>query len=279
MGPPMVLLALAMAWTYPLATQWRRSAPATLSHGHAPPGGSTLVSQVFGSGRKVLSHRLMVEADRFFHHGVAHQAPGPRTNHPFAAWANAISPTRHRELTSDTVVEMMPWLQMAIGVDPTNSEAYAAAAYWLMRNGQMDQSIRVLRRAKMTNPGDYRFYLLQGELYFLNGDLELALAEIEEAARIWPNSTALKVTNHAEQRRHMARLHGSTLLALGRGDEVESMEAETRFRLAQLAQSEHGSTAAPSGEHAHLLNRHVKERHVHHATCDHVGTRHRTARR
>lgn len=160
-----------------------------IHHAHYRPGprpqGESLLHRVFGTTRTALSQAMMVEADRYFHRGVAHERPHAGGG-LFSGWADAISPRVPDQIQGGEIEEIMPWLRFATLSDPANVDAYLTTAFWLSRQDQPARALYVLDEAERHNPHDYRVYMGRGFHYFESFLTESALANFEKAMNLWP---------------------------------------------------------------------------------------------
>lgn len=74
--------------------------------------------------------------------------------------------TQHTHLGNGNEREILPWLKLAIELDPQSIETYTTAAYWLRRDLQQpDQAELVLREGLRNNPTNYELLFEMGLLY------------------------------------------------------------------------------------------------------------------
>ncbi len=74
--------------------------------------------------------------------------------------------TKHSHLTEGNEREILPWLKLAIELDPQNIETYTTAAYWLRRSLQRpEEAEAVLREGLRNNPTNYELLFEMGKLY------------------------------------------------------------------------------------------------------------------
>jgi DNA-binding winged helix-turn-helix (wHTH) protein/TolB-like protein/Tfp pilus assembly protein PilF len=97
---------------------------------------------------------------------------------PEVYWAVGFVNTQARRHT-----QAIAALERAIALDPSYADAYALLAGVYTYVGRPDQSIPLLRKALRLNPdGGYLYYLLLGRAYLFEGDVEMALINLREAA-------------------------------------------------------------------------------------------------
>jgi len=74
--------------------------------------------------------------------------------------------TEHSHLSEGNEREILPWLKVAIELDPQSIETYTTAAYWLRTKlDRADQAQEVLREGIRNNPGNYELLFEMGKLY------------------------------------------------------------------------------------------------------------------
>lgn len=88
--------------------------------------------------------------------------------------------TEHTHLTKGDEREILPWLKIAIELDPQAVETYTTAAYWLRQKlGRADQAEKVLREGIRNNPTNHELLFEMGLLYKQNRQ------DLERARNIW----------------------------------------------------------------------------------------------
>jgi tetratricopeptide (TPR) repeat protein len=74
--------------------------------------------------------------------------------------------TRHTHLENGQEREVLPWLKLAIELDPQAIETYTATAYWLRKNlGNTKDAEEVLREGLRNNPGSFEILFELGKLH------------------------------------------------------------------------------------------------------------------
>lgn len=74
--------------------------------------------------------------------------------------------TKHSHLEKGEEREILPWLKLAIELDPQAIETYTATAFWLRKNlGNAEAAETVLREGIRNNPGNPEVLLEMGMLY------------------------------------------------------------------------------------------------------------------
>ena len=151
--------------------------------------GDSVMANLLGASRAVLSQNLYEKADDYFHFGMAHTRKEAMSNDPFKRLHEKLNPHIHAHADGRNVSEIMPWLKFAIEMDPHNVEAYLVTAYWLSHGGQDTQAaLSVLRQAVLNNPNDYRILTERAKIYMLLHEEQKAKQSLDAALRVWPSN-------------------------------------------------------------------------------------------
>lgn len=94
----------------------------------------------------------------------AHAEPGVRPQDWIARLAMRFEPDRHVHLEEGGEREMLPWVRLAVEMDPQNIDAYTIGGYWLRRMGKPDDAARFLREGLRNNPDSAEIYFELGRL-------------------------------------------------------------------------------------------------------------------
>jgi tetratricopeptide (TPR) repeat protein len=73
--------------------------------------------------------------------------------------------TEHTHLAAGNEREILPWLKLAIELDPQAIETYTTAAYWLREIKKSEQAEQVLREGLRNNPANHELLFEMGRLY------------------------------------------------------------------------------------------------------------------
>lgn len=74
--------------------------------------------------------------------------------------------TKHTHLESGQEREILPWLKLAIELDPQAIDTYTATAFWLRKNlGKVKDAEDVLREGLRNNPNSFEILFELGKLY------------------------------------------------------------------------------------------------------------------
>lgn len=95
--------------------------------------------------------------------------------------------TEHSHLAEGDEREILPWLKLAIELDPQGIETYTSTAYWLRKRlGRAEQAEKILREGIRNNPTSYELLFEMGRLYQdEHHDLERARNIWRYALRCW----------------------------------------------------------------------------------------------
>jgi tetratricopeptide (TPR) repeat protein len=105
--------------------------------------------------------------------------------------ADEAAGTRTQGIAADER-EILPWLQLSLGLDPKRAETYVVAAFWLQKtSGKPDEAERLLRQGLRENPGEPELLFELGKIAFVARNdtgrarniWELALKNLQERER------------------------------------------------------------------------------------------------
>jgi tetratricopeptide (TPR) repeat protein len=174
--------------------------------------GPTLAGRVLGRASGLLADDFVETADETFHRGRSHQRDKAFEDHYYQVIARSISPAGHRHLEGREVREIMPWLRLAVMLEPHNVENYLIASYWLGKSGDIGAALRVLQEAQMNNPESYLVYLGKGR-FFAKGDAkEEAGRAYDTALMLWPGE---KGPDDEEARQDLREILGTRAVLSG----------------------------------------------------------------
>lgn len=124
--------------------------------------------------------------------------------------------TKHTHLVNGQEREVLPWLQLAIELDPQSIETYTATAYWLRKNlGKVKDAEAVLREGIRNNPKSFEILFELGKLY------QASYKMPDKARNLWvlawkrwdaqtPEAKAASVQVYSEITINLARLEADT---------------------------------------------------------------------
>lgn len=140
--------------------------------------------------------------------------------------------TKHTHLENGEEREVLPWLKLAIELDPQAIETYTATAFWLRKNlGNVKEAEEVLREGMRNNPKSFEILFELGKLQKESHQNPVKVQYIWEAAlSLWNKQTAEAKTaslkSYSELTINLARL------AVDAGN---SQRAIQYFELAKMA--------------------------------------------
>lgn len=138
-------------------------------------GGRSVLLNILGRTRVMMSGELFLVADSYFHRGQRAAKPTPWDNTFLKRASTALHPTQHMHLSGDHIKEMMPWLWFSLKADPSNVDAHLTVAFWLSRAlGHTEEAEDVLRLAQINNPGAISIYAERGRNYLRDGQWDKA---------------------------------------------------------------------------------------------------------
>lgn len=123
--------------------------------------------------------------------------------------------TQHTHLERGEEREILPWLKLAIELDPQAVETYTATAYWLRKNqNNTKDAEEILREGIRNNPNSFEILFEMGKLY------QEAYEDSERARNIWlfawkrwdaqtPEAKAASVQSYSEITINLARLEAN----------------------------------------------------------------------
>ena len=160
-----------------------------------------VLALLLGDARKMFAQQMFAKADAYFHRGnypsifdltqhheenhmagESHHAAGEADHDdddhddalpPAHDWIERFGrhfyPTIHLHLKDGEEREMLPWLRVAVALDPHSIETYAVTAYWLReRLNKVDEAEEVLRAGLHANPDSPELYYELGRLFYEN---------------------------------------------------------------------------------------------------------------
>jgi tetratricopeptide (TPR) repeat protein len=88
--------------------------------------------------------------------------------------------TQHTHLEGGQEREVLPWLKLAIEMDPQLISTYTSTSFWLRKQlGKVKEAEAVLREGIRNNPGSYEILFELGALYYEN------YKDVPRARNVW----------------------------------------------------------------------------------------------
>lgn len=155
------------------------------------PVDTSLAQALLGQTRIMLSDRFHREADIYFHRGLDYKKPeSALSGRFFARLHEQLEPSTHLHAESKSQIkEIMPWLELAMRLNPDDQEAALTAAYWLDRHLERpDLAEGVLNRAQQQIRFSYAVQLAKARLYLHQNSRDAALKALNAALAFWTHA-------------------------------------------------------------------------------------------
>jgi tetratricopeptide (TPR) repeat protein len=179
-------IAIVVAWEVVFLLSCRL-AP-TLNGDHEARHERSVVGVLLGESRTALSGHFYVIADKYFHKGAERVTPQVFRTRILQRALREISPEVHAHLGNKDVSQMMPWLWLAIRMNPRCVETYLVASFWLAGDiGRPDLALEVLRDAQQSIPFNYEIQLEKGRLLLRETKIEAAKHAFDAGLAFWPS--------------------------------------------------------------------------------------------
>jgi tetratricopeptide (TPR) repeat protein len=148
-----------------------------------------VISAIVGKSRIGLSSHFYRMADMYFHKGVDEKRASAFEDRFFQKLSKELSPRRIVHASGAEMQDMIPWLWLAVRLEPHNVEAYLVAAFIAGSElGQHDLAHKILTEGQWNNPKNYSLYLEDGRFYFKDKNYERAGRCLENAIAFWPGT-------------------------------------------------------------------------------------------
>ncbi len=158
----------------------------------AHPRQNTFPLRILGETRKLFSDRFYLQADQTYHKGVGH-LPSRAFDDILSKLSDLTAPGLRKHLEDSEIQEILPWLYLAVRLEPQNVTPYLVGVYVLgSKLHRYDLADKLLREAYLHNPRDYRIWQERGRLCLRQGDREAAAASIDSGLYYWPNPLNLE---------------------------------------------------------------------------------------
>jgi len=121
----------------------------------------------------------------------AHGEPGGKPSDWISRLAARFEPDRHVHLGAGEEKEMLPWVRLAVEMDPHNVDAYTVGGYWLWQMGRPGEAEVFLREGQRNNPDSYEICFELGRLAELDkGESARAVRLYSLALEKWRSANA-----------------------------------------------------------------------------------------
>jgi tetratricopeptide (TPR) repeat protein len=116
-------------------------------------------------------------------HEDLHMPSGP--DDWIARLAARLKPNVHVHLQGGNEREMLPWVKLAVELNPHDVDAYTVGGYWLWKLGKTNEAQQFLREGQRNNPNSYRIYFELARHAEEESQLEHARRLYQLALQIW----------------------------------------------------------------------------------------------
>ena len=157
--------------------------------GPLPADERSIAGALLGESRMGLSGYFYETADEYFHKGVGHLEEEAFQGGAFQKLLARISPHRHAHVDAANAKEIIPWLWLAIRMDPHNVDLYLVASFWLAKDaGRPDVALEVLREGQCNNPFNPLIQLARGRILLKQRRLEESTQAFDAGLAFWPGA-------------------------------------------------------------------------------------------
>lgn len=183
-------------------------------------GADAVVDNLLGGSRLFVGEACFNRADVYFHRGMSHLEEQAFTNRWFQRMEGYVSPRAviHREGAAG-LRDVLPWVSLAAGLAPTNTDYVLTQAYLLRLAGDNERALGVLRQARLAMPADPELPLEEARLDLKSGRLADSAALLDATLRLAApapaGQTEALVTSEASMLRGLLHEHaGETNAAI-----------------------------------------------------------------
>lgn len=132
-----------------------------------------------------------LDEDHLHDEACAHANPLQGPDDWISRLARRFEPEGHVHLKGNEEKEMLPWIKLAVEMDPHNVDAYAVGGYWLREMGRTNEAKAFLRDGQRNNPDNSEIYFELGRLDEMEGqDPQRVLRLYELALENWRKANA-----------------------------------------------------------------------------------------
>jgi tetratricopeptide (TPR) repeat protein len=150
---------------------------------------------------------------------------------PLEAFIRNFRVTQHSHLENGQEKEVLPWLKLAIELNPQAIDTYADTSYWLRNNlKRVEDAREVLREGIRNNPKSFELLFAMGQLY------QEADKNPEKARNIWLAAKRFWETQPSETKTNSTIFFGRITGSLARLEE-ESGNWQQAIKYFEMAKS------------------------------------------
>lgn len=158
----------------------------TTSHLSIREDGTSIAAAVLSESRIALCGYFYEMADNYFHLGIRHIRARAFEDDPYQIVARKISPEMHVHLQGQDIKEIMPWLRLAMQMNPDNKDVYLVAAFWLAHEARRpDLAMTILDEAQRHVPHCYEVQIEKGRLFLAQENRQAAKRAFDAGLAFW----------------------------------------------------------------------------------------------
>lgn len=192
-----------------------------LMNNKQPKAYKSISEVVIGETRKIVAMWCFEKADEYFHKGVFHKTKLAFTDSLYQKISRLLIPHEHIHLSDYEASEILPWLKLAIELDPNNIEFYLISAFWLSKEVKRnDIAINLLKDGMALNPYSYMFHMELGRIFLRSKKYEKALHHFNTSIIFWPFPLSSESTEAKYDRAQIQLYRGYLLEHYGKLDEA-----------------------------------------------------------
>ena len=245
---------------------------------HADGSDTSAAGRMLSVSRIALAETLYARADQYFHKGVPHKQDEAFHNSCFQQVSAELAPERHAHLHGRDVREMMPWLKLAVELNPTDPELYLVAAFWLSREADhSDAALEILRAGQINVPFHYEIQLEKGRLLLHEGRTAEAAEAFDAGLAFWPGNNdpeskdiRLDRASLLQYRGLLYEADGNIAAARDAYREILDMFPSRHEIRARIADLDEGDAPAEAARAVLRSLQHTHDRKMQAATCPHM---------
>ncbi len=148
---------------------------------------------LIGSAKETVGSAMFLKANSYFHGGEeSEEEESEHHDHEheeekgdaIASLNRVLNAHEHRHLQGEESAEILPFLAVAVELDPHHVEAILSTAYWLdAQLKQTEEAVKVLRKGRAENPDSWQISKSLAKMLFHEKNYTEAAALFEEALK------------------------------------------------------------------------------------------------
>lgn len=142
---------------------------------------------ILGESRMAFGQYFRRMTNLYNHRGFEARRKAAFNDSIFQKWREHAAPQEHLHLEGIDAKEMLPWLWLAIKMDPHNIENYLVAAFSISTSiKRPDVAHQILLEAQRKNPFDYQIQLEDAIIFLREQNYAQAMRRLNSALILWP---------------------------------------------------------------------------------------------